>query len=306
MAETRVVASLSGDVKRVKKKCCKHLRQEPLEGSGTCFFRIAWNLESTEMLFFALLCFFALLLHFNAVFLHFFVLRSILDAHAPSRQRTIIVRPKAPWYTSEIDTQKKLRRKFERLWRCTKSQLHRREYQQQCRVVNDLLYASKQAYYHAKIKDNSHNQKFLFSTINKLLQKNTDRLYPNSTDDGTLANAFADFFAEKISKIRTAILETKSNLSVNFLAPVPCSARFSSSNEVDCSAVHKLLSSLSKKSCSLDPVPACVLMECSDTLLPIFTKIINLSLTHGVMPDSLKTAILSPLLYSQIFAQYRT
>ena len=189
------------------------------------------------------------------------VLRSILDAHAPSRQRTIIVRPKAPWYTSEIVTQKKLRRKFERLWRRTKSQSHRREYQQQCRVVNDLLHASKQAHYHAKIKGNSHNQTFLFSTINKLLQKNTDRLYPSSTDDGTLANAFADFFAEKISKIRTAILETKSNLSVNFLVPVPCSARFSSFNEVDCSAVHRLLSSLSKKSCSLDPVPACVLMD---------------------------------------------
>ena len=164
------------------------------------------------------------------------------------------------------------------------------------RVVNDLLHASKQAHYHAKIKDNSHNQTFLFSTINKLLQKSTNRLYPSSTDDGTLANAFADFYAEKISKIRTAILETKSNLSVNFLAPVPCSARFSSFNEVDCSAVHRLLSSLSKKSCSLDPVPACVLMDAAILHCLFFTEIINLSLTHGVMPDSLKTAILSPLL----------
>ena len=126
------------------------------------------------------------------------VLRSLLDAHAPSRQRSITVRPKASWYTSDITSQKRLPRKLEHLWRRTKSQTHRKEYQKQCCVVNDLLYASKQAYVCEKIKDNSYNPKFLFSTINKLLQMNTDRLYPSSTDDSALANTFADFFAEKI------------------------------------------------------------------------------------------------------------
>ena len=38
------------------------------------------------------------------------VLYSLLDAHAPSRQRSIIVRPKAQWYTSEIASQKRLSR----------------------------------------------------------------------------------------------------------------------------------------------------------------------------------------------------
>ena len=43
-------------------------------------------------------------------------------------------------------------------------------------MVNDLLYASKQTYYCGNAKDNSHNPKFLFSTIKKLLQVNTDHL----------------------------------------------------------------------------------------------------------------------------------
>ena len=37
-------------------------------------------------------------------------------------------------------------------------------------------------------------------------------------------------------------------------------------------------------------------MECSDTLLPTFAMVINCSLSHGVIPDTLKTAILLPLL----------
>ena len=137
-------------------------------------------------------------------------------------------------------------------------------------MVNDLLYASKQIYYCGKVKDNSHNPEFLFSTINKLLQVNTDHLYPSSTDDSALANTFA----EKISKISTSIQGAKSNLGATSLSPVTCTAHLSSFSQVDYGVIHKLLTGLTKKSCSLDLLPACVLKECSDTLLPIFTMII--------------------------------
>ena len=139
---------------------------------------------------------------------------------------------------------------------------------------------------------------------------NTDRLYPSCNDDSALANTFAAFFVEKISKIRTSILGAKSNRGVIPLSPVTCTARFCSFHQVDCSVVHKLLTGLTRKSCSSDPLPACVLKECCDTLLPIFTRIINCSLSHGVMPDSLKSAMLLPLLKKknadhEIFSNFR-
>ena len=49
----------------------------------------------------------------------------------------------------------------------------------------------------------------LFSTINNLLQMNTDRLYPSCNDDSALVNSFADFLAEKILKICTSIMGAK-------------------------------------------------------------------------------------------------
>jgi len=73
---------------------------------------------------------------------------------------------------------------------------------------------------------------------------NTDRLYPSSTDDSALANTFADFFAEKISKIRISIQGAKSNLTSPSL--VTCTVRLSSFCQVDCSVVHKLLTGLAK------------------------------------------------------------
>ena len=50
------------------------------------------------------------------------------------------------------------------------------------------------------------------------------------------------------------------------------------------------------KSCELDPLPAVVLKGCLTVLLPTITRIINLSLSTGVVPDALKVATLLPTL----------
>ena len=57
-----------------------------------------------------------------------------------------------------------------------------------------------------------------------------------------------------------------------------------------------LISKTARKSCDLDPFPATVLRECLLNLLPIITKIVNMSLTEAVVPSSLKNASLHPLL----------
>ena len=52
----------------------------------------------------------------------------------------------------------------------------------------------------------------------------------------------------------------------------------------------------SNKYCELDPIPTELLKKCTEDLLPLITKIINLSLSLGDMPEELKEAIIKPLL----------
>ncbi|PIK35540.1 putative RNA-directed DNA polymerase from mobile element jockey-like [Apostichopus japonicus] len=49
-------------------------------------------------------------------------------------------------------------------------------------------------------------------------------------------------------------------------------------------------------SCSLDPIPMDVLKSCLDLLLPHITSIVNYSLSTGVIPESLKSAQVVPIL----------
>lgn len=53
------------------------------------------------------------------------------------------------------------------------------------------------------------------------------------------------------------------------------------------------------KSCELDPIPASLFSACLPQILPFLTEIVNSSLTTGIFPSALKTAIVRPLLKKQ-------
>ena len=58
----------------------------------------------------------------------------------------------------------------------------------------------------------------------------------------------------------------------------------------------QVMKSLVAKSCSLDPLPTWLVISCIDELLPVITRIVNLSLSSGVVPETFKTAHIVPLL----------
>ncbi|XP_068749335.1 uncharacterized protein [Montipora capricornis] len=126
----------------------------------------------------------------------------LLDKHAPLKTRTITIRLSAPWYTEDIREEKQKRRALERRWRRTGLTVDRECFVEQCHVVNESILQAKRAYYSRIIDENQYDPKRLFSIFDKLLHRNSDLKLPDSMDDEFLANAFADYFTEKIITIR--------------------------------------------------------------------------------------------------------
>ena len=54
------------------------------------------------------------------------------------------------------------------------------------------------------------------------------------------------------------------------------------------------------KTCQLHPIPTPLLVECLDTLLPSLTALVNSSLSSGVFPEVVKTALVTPVLKKKI------
>ena len=53
------------------------------------------------------------------------------------------------------------------------------------------------------------------------------------------------------------------------------------------------------KSCLLDPIPTWYLKQNSYVFVPVITRLINMSLTTGVFPDSLKQTVINPIIKKQ-------
>ena len=108
-----------------------------------------------------------------------------------------------------------------------------------------------------------------------------------------LANDFADFFSEKIKKICDSFPPATQDPHAEDIVGAPT---FSMLKPTTVEELKKLISSGNSKSCALDPIPTSLLKECLDCLLPVIVKIVNTSFATNTFPNTLKIAIVLPLL----------
>lgn len=75
-----------------------------------------------------------------------------------------------------------------------------------------------------------------------------------------------------------------------------CRVKLDCFTSMTCDELSPLVRKIATISCSLDPIPANVLKNCFDTLLPVITRIVNALLRCSEVPDSLKSTVLVPAL----------
>ena len=215
----------------------------------------------------------------------------LLDKHASTVTRTFT--KGAAGYLSDTYLQAKaVRRQFERFWRKNKSPLNRARLCKQIARCNTLITRDKSNYYRNLISDNAHDSKKLWQVLRSVFHSVPDKVLPSHTSHIGLANRFATFFSDKISKIRDSFTNTDS-----FTLPAPSDVpKFDLFKSVSEDEVQKVITKSPTKSCMLDPWPTFLLKECLDILLPSITKLVNCSLTEGAVPADFKKAIVSPLI----------
>ena len=107
-------------------------------------------------------------------------LKKILDDHAPVVTRTTINRPRVPWITEEIRASKRERRRAEKKWRRSKSEIDFAEFEKKRNLTTTLMDKAREDFYANFIAENSHDQGKLFRATCSLLKKETsDKLPPS-------------------------------------------------------------------------------------------------------------------------------
>jgi hypothetical protein len=222
-------------------------------------------------------------------------LTSILDSHAPLQSRQLKSHFSNPWFNSHLARLKHNKRKMERKWRSSHSEADLHNLKTITRKYHHSILHSKQSYHYNLIQSNMSNPRRLWSTINSLLHRKSTPVSPTSTPDFNLSQSFATFFSEKITKLHSSLASIMSQSN-------PQSDSSSPSTTLTClqpasqDEIFKLIMASPDKQCELDPIPTFLLKKCINSLLPIITKIVNLSLATGTFPDVFKKSVITPLL----------
>ena len=118
---------------------------------------------------------------------------------------------------------------------------------------------------------------------------------PTNTSSKTNLNAFAPNFCHLILLIRFFFyLPRLRSWSIYIPAPV-----FTNSQTLQ-NKIYKLTSASESKQCSLDSILILFSKLCFNEVGPILTNLVNLSLSGGIFPSSLKQALVQPLLKNHL------
>ena len=215
---------------------------------------------------------------------------NILDQVAPVKSNLATQKKVCPWINENLLSLKRLRRKTERLWKSTKLEVHRLYLRDLVSSYNELVEKARSEYIRHLVAVNKKNPKVLFDTINSLVCPAAPVTPVFCEAD---SNAFLSFFINKIKMIKEKI---PPSLSATTAVSEPVSSLWSSFQSVSFADISALVTKMKPSSCSSDVIPYRLFVKVFDTIGPWVTKMVNLSLSTGVFPNSFKHAVVEPLL----------
>ena len=217
-------------------------------------------------------------------------LSSILDKHAPLTKSQVTVRVPNPWFSSKIKDQKKVVRRQEKIWRRYKEDHQLKAFNIERRRYRFILQDERKKIVSDNILEIGKDSKALYKFMRNMT--GTERDNPMPTEGEDLADEFADFFMEKIKKIRDALDQYDKYIPTTN-KKLEVFARFKPLSESD---VERTIMSLASKSCELDVILTHLLKRILPSVIKVITHIINTSREQGVFADKWKMAIVRPLL----------
>ena len=221
-------------------------------------------------------------------------LHQYINHHAPEKTRTITLRPHAPWYSDVIHAAKQKKRQLERKWMSSGLEIDKQIFKEECKAYHHMIESAKSTYHSDRIANC--DQKKLFKIIDKMLTPEDDNTLPASDCPEKLANKFANYFDSKINSLREDLDELVVPTVNTVNSHTPIAKRLSEFSPVSSELVRKIIMDSPNKHCQLDPLPTWMLKECIDELLPSIMEIINASLASGCVPNSFKTALITPII----------
>ena len=214
----------------------------------------------------------------------------LMDSHAPLLHKQIKDRPSAPWFDGEYKALRVKRRKAERRYKKSGLQEDKAYYAEIRESCNVLCAAKKKQFYRDQFQKHNHSPKSLYQFVNHFMDKDKTLILPPNESLQKTVDDFNNYFQDKIDKIRSNFKPSrKESTQNNFLGHTLTTFEPTTIEEL-----MEIIKGTEIKSSANDPLPAYLVKENINLLIPHLRTIVNLSLSSGSM-DGAKLAHITPL-----------
>ena len=219
-----------------------------------------------------------------------------IDNVAPQQTRIIPTHSSPPWLDAEYRANRATRRRLEREWKETKlpsdKKSKKKKYVTQRKLCANMSNSKRSTYYKNLIAAKKGDQRGLYSIVNHLFDKTkSSGTFPEHNNATELANKFNNFYVDKVTNLRNKIPPSNHIPNTNNFSGTVLDS-FLPTTE---SELRKILKNSGIKTSFHDKLPANILKQVINELLPHLVTLVNKSLLTGSC-DGIKESTIIPLL----------
>ena len=239
----------------------------------------------------------------DAVDLYNNTLQRLIDEQCPVVKRKVKHRNGSQhgWFklNPQLKALKRSKRIAHREYQKKKTTESTKEYKIALKAFNDARNKTRMEFNKGKIDDAQGDLKSMYTIVKSLINENCPPILPAHTNSKELANDFANFFIDKVSKIRNDLESSNENTTLSQSLNQSSNdsiTKFGKFINIGNDDLCKLVMSMKSKNNPRDPIPTWLVKKCVGELISILSFIINKSLQSGCFPDNLKHACVKPSL----------
>ena len=222
-------------------------------------------------------------------------LERILNKHAPLLEFSVNPN-RSTWMNTACQMARRKRRKAERDHKRLQTEDSKNKYRKAYKEAEAVINRTRNTYYKDRLNASSGNKKETYRIVNQLMDRDLAKeIRPNSKPDSAVCEEMKTYFKEKVEKIYSDIEACDSDSAApSDYAPNFIGDNWTQFNPISEEILRKVISDVNKKECEADPIPVKLLVQCIDETKTILLYIINQSLSEGVFPQDIKTALVRP------------
>ena len=214
------------------------------------------------------------------------------DKVAPWKTRTFFTSSSPPWMDNVYRAKRIVRRSLERKWKKSGLTEDKTAYVNQRKICAKMSFDKRSQYYSDLITNKKGDQRALFNIVNNVFGKNKTSVLPAHSNDIELANTFNSFYIDKVEQLRNKIPVTSDKQSEYTIFNGTPMDTFEPTNVAE---LQEILKESGMKTSFQDILPASILKEVIDALLPYICDLVNKSLASGSV-EGMKESVVVPLL----------